>query len=59
MFSGKHGSFRIYTASTLTIIFKYENIKLKNKECPAEEAQHLNYRIKSLKGHQYLMRLSL
>jgi hypothetical protein len=46
MFSGKHGSFRIYTASTLTIIFKYENIKLKNKECPAEEAQHLNYRIK-------------
>jgi hypothetical protein len=31
MFSGKHGSFRIYTAPTLIIIFKYENIKLKKK----------------------------
>jgi hypothetical protein len=47
MFSGKHGSFRIYTAPTLIIIFKYENIKLKKRECPAEEPQHQNYRIKS------------
>jgi hypothetical protein len=38
MFSGKHGSFGIYTAPTLIVIllFKYENIKLKKKECPAE-----------------------
>jgi hypothetical protein len=35
MFSGKHGSFGIYTAPTFKIIFKYATIKLK-KECPAE-----------------------
>jgi hypothetical protein len=47
MFSGKDDTVWIYSAPTLILIFKYENIKLKNKECPAEEAQHLNYRIKS------------
>jgi hypothetical protein len=31
MFSGKHGSFGIYTAPTLIMIFKYENIKLKKR----------------------------
>jgi hypothetical protein len=36
MFSGKHGSFGICNAPTLIIILKYENIKLKKKECPAE-----------------------
>jgi hypothetical protein len=38
MFSGKHGTFGIYTAPTLIIIFKFENIKLNKKECPAEQA---------------------
>jgi hypothetical protein len=46
MFSGKHGSFEIYTAPTLIMIFKYENTKLKKKECPAEDVYHLNYGIK-------------
>jgi hypothetical protein len=49
MFSGKDGAFWIYTTPALILILKlkYENIKLKKKECQAEEAQHLNYRIKS------------
>jgi hypothetical protein len=47
MFSGKDGAFWIYTAPTLILILKYENIKFKKKECEVEEAQHLNYRIKS------------
>jgi hypothetical protein len=47
MFSGKDGAFWLYTATTLILILKYENIKLKKKESQAEEAQHLNYRIKS------------
>jgi hypothetical protein len=43
--SGKAGAVWIYTAPTL--ILKYENIKFKKKESQAEEAQNLNYRIKS------------
>jgi hypothetical protein len=31
MFSGKHGTFGIYTAPTLILIFKYENIKFKKR----------------------------
>jgi hypothetical protein len=52
----------MYTAPNLIIIFKYENIKLKKKKEYAAEpvhVQYLNYRIKSQKGHQILMRLSL
>jgi hypothetical protein len=50
IFSGKAGAVWINTAPTLILILKYENINLK-KESQAEEAQHLNYRIKSEKGH--------
>jgi hypothetical protein len=32
-FSGKRGNFGIYTAQTLTLIFKYKNVKLKKSMC--------------------------
>jgi hypothetical protein len=35
MFSGKHGSIGIFTAPTLIIIFKYENIKIKKERMPS------------------------
>jgi hypothetical protein len=41
MFSGKHGTLGIYTAPTLIIIFKYENIKLNKRmwirTCPTSK----------------------
>jgi hypothetical protein len=46
-FSRKAGAVWIYSAPTLILILKYENIKFKKKEPQAEGAQHLNYRIKS------------
>jgi hypothetical protein len=40
-FLEKAGAVSIYTAPTLILILKYENIKIKIKEFQAEEAQHL------------------
>jgi hypothetical protein len=35
MFSGKDGAFWIYTAPSLILILKYENIELKKKRIPS------------------------